>query len=88
MSLRASGCLPSHQVGDLVRAGAVVGSERVAVAGELKSGVEHPGPVAREALGPAVAVVELGSWTMASGAEEFKAFEAAGWSRRRTRTDA
>ena len=28
------------------------------------------------------AVVELGSLTMASGAEEFKAFEAAGWSRR------
>ena len=44
MSLRASGCLPSHQVGDLVRAGAVVGSERVAVAGELESGVEHPVP--------------------------------------------
>jgi hypothetical protein len=43
MSLRASGCLPSHQVGDLVRAGAVqVGSERVAVAGKSESGVEHP----------------------------------------------
>jgi hypothetical protein len=34
--------------------------------------------------GPGVAVVELGSQAMASAAEKFKAFEAAGWSRRAT----
>jgi hypothetical protein len=49
----------------------------------MQSGVEHPARLAREALGgPGVAVVELRSQAMASGAEEFKAFEATGWSRR------
>src|SRR6187200_1065244 len=37
---------------------------------------------ARGARRPGVAVVELGSRVMADGAQEFKEFEAAGWSRR------